>query len=317
MTMEFWEQVLVGVIFGSIAVLALFFILDKLFFQDWRENGRTYDNFTRGAVSTWPHKVKDAITKSKRSKGGYTKLSDEDEDKDKEVIPLSEKLARDLHDEYEAFEHECLVFLGANESAVVGICMYLLDRNVEYFKQPFPAEYLNNFPPENSKELAKASVMSAIQKWAPKWCSAKAVHLLCNDINSVNDLNKSGTEMAAKVAQFEDDFDFKLICDWTDNYFCEIVSFKRSSSHDFLLKKTVSFQAANEELWEGLILCGKKLLDHPKIDENELEVIPWDELGPSEDWNRLKVNLSQKLLVENAKQFGVQTVGAEKPLVTI
>ena len=58
---------------------------------------------------------------------------------------MSDRITRDLYDEYESFEHECLVFVGATSKSVVGICIYLLDRNVEYFKETVPLDYLNNF----------------------------------------------------------------------------------------------------------------------------------------------------------------------------
>ena len=69
---------------------------------------------------------------------------DEDEE-----ISMSARIAQDLYDEYESFQHECLVFIGASPKdslhSVVGICIYLLDRNVEYFCEAVPVDYLNYF----------------------------------------------------------------------------------------------------------------------------------------------------------------------------
>ena len=62
-------------------------------------------------------------------------------------------------------------------------------------------------------------------------------------------------------------------------------------------------QNANEELWEGIITCGRKLLEHPNVEFDEEALIPWDELGPTESWNRTKVMLNYDLLVSNAKTF--------------
>ena len=62
---------------------------------------------------------------------------------------MSARIAQDLYDEYESFQHECLVFIGASPKesphSVVGICIYLLDRNVEYFCEAVPVDYLNYF----------------------------------------------------------------------------------------------------------------------------------------------------------------------------
>ena len=77
--MEYWEQVVVGVILSSVAVIVLFVLLDRYVYRMWKNTGRDYDNITRGAVSNWPVKVKNAIVKGKRSADGYTKVSDEDD----------------------------------------------------------------------------------------------------------------------------------------------------------------------------------------------------------------------------------------------
>ena len=78
--MEFWEQVVVGVILSSIAIVVLFVLLDKYVYSMWNR-GRDYDNISRSAVSDWPVKVKNAIVKGTSAKraDGYTKVSDEDD----------------------------------------------------------------------------------------------------------------------------------------------------------------------------------------------------------------------------------------------
>ena len=87
---------------------------------------------------------------------------DEDEE-----IPMSARIAQDLYDEYESFQHECLVFIGASPKeslhSVVGICIYLLDRNVEYFCEAVPVDYLNYF---KSKHFSPSSPQYTILAFA-------------------------------------------------------------------------------------------------------------------------------------------------------
>ena len=89
------------------------------------------------------------LTGSKLLTGFLSIFGTVDED---EEISMSARIAQDLYDEYESFQHECLVFIGASPKdslhSVVGICIYLLDRNVEYFKETVPLDYLNNFKGE-------------------------------------------------------------------------------------------------------------------------------------------------------------------------
>jgi len=286
--MEYWEQVVLGVVVSSGVIIVLFIFLDKYVFALWRNNGRDYDNITRSqAISQWPVKVKNAIVKgsANRNLDGYTKLSDADED---EEISMSARIAQDLYDEYESFQHECLVFIGASPKdslhSVVGICIYLLDRNVEYFCEAVPVDYLNYFKSPNEEQQAvKACVMAGVEMWAPKWFSANAVHILCNDYDTVCEINKEGTMLNQQLESLVRDGNFKPFIDWTDNYFCET--------------------NANEELWEGIITCGKKLLEHRSVSFDEEAIIPWDELGPTESWNRTKVMLNYDLLVSSAKRL--------------
>jgi len=296
---------------GSIAVLVLFILLDKYAFQDWRENGRNYDNFARSAISSWPVKVKQAIVeqrKERRNPDGYTKLSDADDgEDDANAIPLSEKMAMDLYDEYESFEHECLVFIGAKAGeaaeagkageageagktseagAVAGICLYLLDRKVEYFRQTLPV--VSGLPESEASKISTAGIVSGIEMWSKTWFSAKAVRILCNDYNTVKEINSENSELNRELAATAREENFTLSCDWTENFFCET--------------------NANEELWEGVIICGKKLLEHHAVDLEEEEVIPWEELGPSENWNRTKVKLDEDVITTNIERFGVNLV---------
>lgn len=275
-----------GVFLSTIALAVLFVLLDRYWTSMQKNTGREYDNLSRSAVANWPLKVKDAIvrTKESRRKDGYTKVSDEDDADDEEDMPMSERIARDLYDEYESFEHECLVFLGANSNSLAGICIYLLDRNVEYFKQAVPLEYLNNFKaPKEEEQAAKACVLAGVEMWAPKWFSANAVHIICNHYEAVIEINKEGSLMHRHLELLVREGNFKPYIDWTDNFFCET--------------------NANEELWEGIIACGKRLLEHPNVEFDEQALIPWDELGPTESWNRTKVMLNHELLVSNARIF--------------
>lgn len=56
------------------------------------------------------------------------------------------------------------------------------------------------------------------------------------------------------------------------------------------------FQVANEELWEGIIVCGTKLLKDP-------ENIPWEELGPSENWPRRSIIVPEEEILDGSRKF--------------
>ena len=201
---------------------------------------------------------------------------------------MSARIAQDLYDEYESFQHECLVFIGASPKeslhSVVGICIYLLDRNVEYFCEAVPVDYLNyfkskHFPPSiyyfslrcfnlinftmfmiyldfegpnEEQQAVKACVMAGVEMWAPKWFSANAVslvnsmylsgnspcayffqvHILCNDYDTVCEINKEGTMLNQQLESLVRDGNFKPFIDWTDNYFCETVRKKHKTNLD-------------------------------------------------------------------------------------
>ena len=109
--------------------------------------------------------------------------------------------------------------------------------------------YLDIAGPNEEQQAAKACVMAGVEMWAPKWFSANAVsfvnsmylpsfsylsrqfstrlffqvHILCNDYDTVCEINKEGTMLNQQLESLVRDGNFKPFIDWTDNYFCETV----------------------------------------------------------------------------------------------
>jgi len=247
------------------------------------QRGRDYDNRSRVApAAAWPMKVKSVFRGAQNIYNlksnlnvDKSKLSDEEEtDTNEESRLLHQQQQNLIYDEYESFNHNCLVMIANNETKCVGICLFLLDRKVEYYVEDIPSEIQSEIKSSSrtneDEVLARGlkTTLHGISQWSDQWCAAESVNLLLKDKDVVLKLNSDpDIEEAAKtVSDLALLNGFKIYCQWSDNFICDTV--------------------ANEELWEGLIICCDHLLKGDSV--------PWIELGPSEDWQRRKIHLNMQ-----------------------
>lgn len=229
--MEHWQKILAGATIGTFLTIIFFYIFDKLFqlFQKSRQHSNSNDSSSNRTM------LFKSCANKKRS---------------------TEELDRFVHEEFETARHVAVASVLVKQDKCVGICAFLQDRTVEYFEETFPKCCL---PDLNECGQSRAA-MAAISAWAPKWRLAEAVTLLHADRSFVQEANNDTFKL---IAPYEDKYDFKLECQWTDNYMCD--------------------SSANEELWEGLIDCSKRLL------EGEDEA--WVDF-PCEVWERTRIRVN-------------------------
>ena len=107
----------------------------------------------------------------------------------------------------------------------------------------------------------------SLSYWGVKFTLADHVHMLSDDRTFVEMANANGSSLVKeKINEYEKQFDFTLMCQWTDNYIVDM--------------------AANDELWEGLIASGRKLME--SNDANNYSI--WRDF-PCEEWERQRVYL--------------------------
>ena len=239
--MEHWQKILVGFVY-SILFTALLYPLFRWFLQTKKgQRGRDYDNRSRVApAAAWPMKVKSVFRGAQNIYNlksnlniDKSKLSDEEETDTNEESRLLHQQQNLIYDEYESFNHNCLVMIANNETKCVGICLFLLDRKVEY--------YVEDIPPEIQSEIKSSSrtkeneilsrglktTLHGISQWSDQWCAAESVNLLLKDKDVVLKLNSDpDIEEAAKtVSDLALLNGFKIYCQWSDNFICDTVGF--------------------------------------------------------------------------------------------
>lgn len=69
---------------------------------------------------------------------------------------------------------------------MTAICAFLNDRSVEYLEEEFPKCCAEKYAENSDKESADVdavlrALLAAVSHWAPKWCYAEAVNVLCQD----------------------------------------------------------------------------------------------------------------------------------------
>jgi len=288
--MEHWQKILIGFAY-SIGFAALAYPLLRWLFTDKKgKQGREYDNRSRiTPAASWPIKVRSPFrgaqnifnVKSDLNQE-KSKLSDEEETETSERSNLLRaQVDSFIYDEYESFSHNCLVMLANDDEKCIGMCIFLLDRKVEYYVEELPKD----IPTETtlitnvSDETLSRSLTSAllgISQWSDQWCAAESVNVLLKDKDVVLKLNAhpEDEEISKLVSDLALLNGYKIYCQWTENFRCDT--------------------DANEELWEGLIVCCDHLLKGTSI--------PWFELGPSEAWERKKINLHTHSILNNIKR---------------
>ena len=87
----------------------------------------------------------------------------------------------DSFDEFSTTTSECLVVILRDQSNVAGICAYLKDKRVEYFRTNLPQCCQDQLA--NEFEQDYRTVLAAVDFWSPKWMHMEAAHLLTENRN--------------------------------------------------------------------------------------------------------------------------------------
>jgi len=212
--MERWVKVLLGTLFSSIGVVVFFFIYDlvMVYFRKRRHEVSEGNN---------SYSVKQVFRKSKKN---------EEERTEEEMDKL-------LHDEYDSSTHEVLCVCTENKKTGVGLCIFLADREIEWYSEEFPECCVAQSDEEDYKYR---NVLASVAHWGSKFTMAEAVNLLCQDGDLVRGVAKGTTRQWRSFYQYEKKHSFRLFLQWYENYMCG--------------------EVANEELWEDAIVAAKNIL---------------------------------------------------------
>lgn len=240
--MERWLKILLGSVFGCLGTLVFFLIFERL--SLYFKKRRQYEK-DEAAIPAFT--LRHVVGRKKRN---------------------SEELENLVYEEYDSQKHEVLAVCLENSDKAVGICLYLNDREIEYYEETFPDCCRNN---TEGSDYVFRNVMAAVSFWATKWTYAEAVNLLCQSGDLVRRVSRGKTREWRAINQYENKNDFNMFIQWTDNYVCG--------------------EVANEDLWtETISLCRTLLKSNPNADLTEA----WNDF-PAGHWQKRRV----KLKVEN------------------
>ena len=238
--MEHWQKILIGFVY-SIGFAALVYPLFRWLFTNTKgKQGREYDNRSRNTpAASWPIKVRSPFRGAQNifnMKSDFnqdkSKLSDEEETETSERSGLLKAQVDNLiYDEYESFTHNCLVMLANNEEKCIGVCIFLLDRKVEYYVEDLPKDIQTEMTliANESEETLSRSLTSAllgISQWSDQWCAAESVNLLLKDKDVVLKLNAhpEDEEVSKLVSDLALLNGYKMYTQWADNFMCDTVN---------------------------------------------------------------------------------------------
>ena len=130
------------------------------------------------------------------------------------------EIERFVHEEFESANHDVVFVAMSNLKLSIGIAVFMQERKVEYF--------LEQFPPKDSlvdsdSMLKLRSGLAALSFWGVQFTLGDRVHMLSDYRTFVEMANSNGNIIKEKITEFEDRYDFKLLCHWTDNYICDMV----------------------------------------------------------------------------------------------
>jgi len=236
--MERWLKVVLGTVFGSIGCIIFYLLFDRLLQYLRRGRGRRGGRDTGAAL---PLKVRH------RRRGQAEQ----------------EELESLVYEEYDTERQEVLAISREKGDTLVGIAVFLSDREVEYYWEQVSEMGRKH---ENEVEDNFRNLMTAVSHWAPKWTYAEAVNFLISSGDLVRSLSKPDTVHCKAIEKYEERHSFRFFIQWTDNYVCD--------------------EVANEELWEEVVNLSKMLLNSS---ENELESA-WDNF-PLSHWKRKRVKV--------------------------
>jgi len=171
-----------------------------------------------------------------------------------------------LYEEFDTNKHEILAVCLENEDRAAAICLFLNDKEIEFYSEQFPPCCRSH---DDGSDRVFRSVMTAVSHWAPKWTYAEAVNLLCQSRDFVRKVSKGTTAEWRAINKFEDKNDFTMFLQWSDNFVCGEVT--------------------NEDLWSELIALCRTLLNGG--DTEDLSEA-WDDF-PVGHWRHRRVGVSR------------------------
>ena len=95
-----------------------------------------------------------------------------------------------MYKECDTEEHEVRVL--SNQSATVGVSLFLSDREVEYYWARFPDCCSRHTTKE---DIPVRSFVTAVAAWAEKWTLASCVNILSQDEAVVRNIGIKHTEL--------------------------------------------------------------------------------------------------------------------------
>ena len=142
--MERWLKILLGSVFGCLGTLVFFIIFERLslYFKkrrQYRENESSIPAFT----------LRHVVGRKKRNSSELEKL---------------------VYEEFDSARHEVLAVCLENSDKAVGICLFLNDREVEFYTETFPDCCRNN---TDGADIVFRNTMAAVSAWASKWTYAE------------------------------------------------------------------------------------------------------------------------------------------------
>jgi len=235
--MERWLKILLGTVFGSIGSLIFFLIFDRIFQYFRKLNIRK-----SGGHQAVPMRVR----------------------RKEQAEEMKEEMEQLIYEEYDTESHEVLAICLETETTAVSICVFLKDREIEFYVEKFPECCVRH---HDGEDYVYRNMMTAISLWGAKWTYAEAVNFLVRDVDLVKAVSKSNTRQWRSVDKFEQRHSFKFFIQWTDNYVCD--------------------EVANDELWEELLNTAKSMLNSS---ETEMESV-WDNF-PVNHWRRKRIRVN-------------------------
>ena len=171
MIMERWAQILIGTILSSVGVFVFYIIFEKFFKQCLK--GSQAREVTSG-VDRIQLRVKQV------ARDGTNSHEDREE---------MEQL---VYEEYDTEEHEVLAIVLENQSATVGVSLFLSDREVEYYWASFPDCCSRH---TSQEDVPVRSFVTAVAAWAEKWTLASCVNILSQDESVVRNIGIKQSEL--------------------------------------------------------------------------------------------------------------------------
>ena len=122
--------------------------------------------------------------------------------------------------------------LANDDTKCAGICIFLLDRKVEYYVEEYPIDDNSESNISNETDIPNGAssrglkcALLGISQWSEQWCAAESVNLLLKDKSVVLKLNADpeADESSKYVSDLALLNGYKLYCQWADNYICDTV----------------------------------------------------------------------------------------------